>query len=129
VTGTCSICGRTFPRKPRGRPGKFCSGACRIAAWRQRRRLEQLDVFVTAGLVRSNGHGPELADSLVSLAFTAEPWRWFRVGENGNSRLEGQPWFELWLAGLGYDLRDGSPLEGAPLNLPPGPERKAAAAA
>jgi hypothetical protein len=128
-SGTCAYCGETFERKARGGPGKFCSGACRVAAWRQRQRLEQLNPFETAGLVRSNGHGPELVDPLVSLAFTPEPWRWFRVGGNGSSRLESVPWFEWWLAGIGYDLRDGSPLEGAPLRLPPGPERKAAAAA
>jgi hypothetical protein len=123
---TCARCSKPIVRARRGRPPVYCpGGACKQAAYRERRRLERLKPFIDAGIVRSNGHGPELANPFVSLAFSAEPWRWFRVGDN--SRLEGVPWFELWLASLGYDLTGGSALDGAPLKLPTGPERKAAA--
>jgi hypothetical protein len=131
VTAAAVVCARPGCESPivqpaTGRRRKHCSPACRQAAYRERRRCGRLEPFVAAGLVRSNGHGPELADPEVSFAFDPAPHRTFQVGEN-DPQLVGVPWFECWLADLGYDLRNGSPLDGAPLNLPRGPQQAAAA--
>jgi hypothetical protein len=59
LTSTCAHCGESFERKARGRPGKFCSGACRVAAWRGAKR-DNL-VLTVAELARRLGIEPEAA--------------------------------------------------------------------
>ena len=36
--GNCEQCGRVFERLPTGRPATFCSTACRMRAYRERKR-------------------------------------------------------------------------------------------
>jgi hypothetical protein len=33
----CEHCGEALVRQPTGRPARFCSGRCRVAAWRNER--------------------------------------------------------------------------------------------
>jgi hypothetical protein len=109
MTGTCVHCGETFERKNRGRPRKWCKGACAVAAYRERRQL--LAPFITAGIVEQNGHGPTVRDPEVALAFDTR---------QGNPL----PGYLLVFLKNGVDL-DGDPLDGAAFRIPSGPTRGA----
>ena len=111
MTGVCVRCGETFVRKTRGRPRKWCKGACSVAACRERRRL--LAPFIAVGLVEQNGHGPRVTDAAVSLAFDT------RLGNP-------LPGYLLVFLENGLEM-DGDPLDGAAFRLSPGPDLKAVA--
>lgn len=124
---TCARCPAPIVQPPTGRPRKFCSDACKVAAYRHRRRL--LAPFIAAGLLEQNGHGLRVTDPDVSLAFD------MRLGDP-------LPGYLHVLRENGLDML-GDPLDGAALSLglrtladerdvvgfklAPGPQLKAAA--
>jgi hypothetical protein len=125
MTSVCGRCGETFPRKVRGRPPKFCKGACRVAAHReQRKQATGLSADQLARQMTARGE-PTTAELAVALVSGLQPgyaecvggvWRlgpaavglleWIRFIEDGNAPLE-----------------PGD--EAGPVRLPPGPTSKA----
>jgi primase-polymerase (primpol)-like protein len=73
----CRRCGAALPAAGRGPVPTYCSGACRTAAYRERRRREALPVEMTRlrRWVRHNGKRPVRADN-GRAASSANPFTW-----------------------------------------------------
>ena len=82
VTITCPVCQQPFTRRGKRR---WCSGACRAAAWRRRHQVAGPVLAVPAvalvGLspctsARAAGHGPWASSAARTVAPSCARWAW-----------------------------------------------------
>src|SRR5690606_23266017 len=92
---TCERCGTEVKVAGRGRTPRFCSGACRAAAWRARPRLPA-ELTSRARWVRHDRKVPITPDGRA--ASSTDPSTWSTHSEAARSRVGD---------GLGFVLGDG----------------------
>jgi len=92
---TCERCGTEVKVAGRGRTPKFCSGACRAAAWRARPRLPR-ELTDRARWVRHDRKVPITPDGRA--ASSTDPSTWSTYPEAARSKAGD---------GLGFALGDG----------------------
>ena len=56
----CARCGQPLPSQANGRPARYCSAACRQAAYRRRRLAGDLDNFIAH--IRNAGSAEDAAN-------------------------------------------------------------------
>lgn len=70
----CQTCGAQLQQKGRGRPRRFCSGACRMRDWRRRRMLRAYAVFADSDQpLPADYEVDELLDEVDLRGFVQDP--------------------------------------------------------
>lgn len=102
MTGACLHCGKPIPASRSGRPPRYCSSACRVAAFRKASADDATPVGKSSSAVTKLGHGrptrssvagvpvcPEAPQHGALYAWRSERWGWWcaHSGHGGNGRF------------------------------------------